>query len=436
MGPLETPPRLILSLLFAGAPLGCNATDAEPGDTDPPSGCVAAGELPRTVLTHMPLGATADVVVTEDTRCADSAALAVELAGTSYSISIGPQAVTIARSGEVVLSAAWSSRGALTLTNPDGKTLGEPLRSYLLFRAVDIADFDTGALALLDWGTLSAMLELEGADPDGNDPAEDAEQLPPSLRFLQDHPPVFRMEKGDLSEADSRALVAAMDGMMNDRDVIDFHHFELCHLDEQFFTEHDVFVDLMEAEVRSVSPAIALPFGRLPWHEPGSKIPDTYAVWSQIAEDFYAENEVCGDYPRRICTNELKYTLKFGTPEVRNQWACNPDERDRWCDGLLLGHECSDHIGTQPDEYLGCELGDDGLPVQCPYAILERFKGENLCNYETVDDLWTEMIDWHGQVHDSIGGAHGDHAMTPTTPSFWLFHVTINAMYEGYIRCP
>jgi len=129
-----------------------------------------------------------------------------------------------------------------------------------------------------------------GQDLDGNDPAEDAQELPPALRFLQEHPPVFRMEKADLSEADSVALVAAMDGLMNDREIIDFHHFELCHLDEQFFTEHDVFVDRMEAQVRGVSPALQLPFGRLPWHEPGSPIPDAYAVWSDIAEDFYAVN--------------------------------------------------------------------------------------------------------------------------------------------------
>lgn len=437
MGQPETPTPRILSLLIVGTLLGCNAEDAaEAGDTEGPPGCATATDLPRTLLTHMPLGGTAEVVVTEDLRCADSAAFSVEVGGATYAIAIEERAVTVSRRGSVLVSAEWTTGGALTLTSPSGPSLGEPLRSYLLLRAADIVDFDPVALALLDWGTLSAILDLDGADPDGNDPAEDAEQLPPTLRFLQEHPPVFRMEKGDLSPADSVALVAAMDGLMNDREVIDFHHFELCHLDEEFFTEHDVFVDRMEAEVRGASPPIALPFGRLPWHEPGSRIPDAYAVWSQIAEDFYAENEVCGDYPRRICTNELKYTLKFGTPEVRNRWACNPDERDQWCEGLLLGHECSDHIGTQPDEYLGCELGDDGLPLQCPYAILERFQGENLCNYATVDDLWTEMIDWHGQVHDRIGGAHGDHAMTPTTPSFWLYHVTINTMYEGYLRCP
>jgi hypothetical protein len=46
------------------------------------------------------------------------------------------------------------------------------------------------------------------------------------------------------------------------------------------------------------------------------------------------------------------------------------------------------------------------------------------------------MIVWHGQVHDRIGGAHGDHAMTPSTPIFWLFHAAIGAVYESYLRCP
>ncbi|MBV1860924.1 MAG: hypothetical protein KUG77_21085 [Nannocystaceae bacterium] len=428
--------RFLPPLLFAVL-LGCNAGDAtESSGTDGPTGCVSAMDLPRTVTTHMPLGGDLEAVVTADLRCADSAELTVDTAGRTYSIAIAENVVTISAREQVLISGVWTSNGALSLTSAGGTTVGEPLRSYLLFRASDIADFDSTALALLDWATLSAMLDLDGADPDGNDPATDAEELPIPLRFLQDHPPVFRMEKGDLPRVDSLALVAAMDGMMNDREVIDFHHFELCHLDEQFFTEHDVFVDRMEAQVRGSSPALELPFGRLPWHEPGSLIPEAYATWSDIAEDFYAANEVCGDYPRRICTNELKYTLKFGTPEVQNTWACNPADRANWCEGLLLGHECSDHIGTQPDEYLGCEVGDDGLPLQCPYGILDRFKGERLCEYETVDDLWTEMIDWHGQVHDRIGGAHGDHAMTPTTPSFWLFHVTINSLYEGYLRCP
>lgn len=437
MRPLKKTTPALLTPLLCGLLLGCNSDDApESSGTDGPTGCMSSTDLPRTVAAHMPLGGDFDVVVTEDLRCADSAELTVDTDGRAYSIVLSELAVTVASRGRTLISGEWTTDGALTLTSANGSTLGEPLRSYLLFRASDIADFDSTALALLDWASLSAMLDLEGADPDGNDPAADAQQLPPALRFLQEHPPVFRMEKGDLSEADSIALVAAMDGMMNDRDVIDFHHYELCHLNEQFFSEHDVFVDLMEAQVRGVTPALELPFGRLPWHEPGSLIPDAYATWSDIAEDFYAANDVCGDYPRRICTDELKYTLKFGTPQVENRWACDPADKANWCEGLLLGHECSDLIGTQPDEYLGCEVGDDGLPLQCPYAILDRFKGERLCDYETVDDLWVEMIDWHGQVHDRIGGAHGDHAMTPTTPSFWLFHVTINSMYEGYLRCP
>ncbi len=436
MRPLKTITPLLLSPLLFGGLLACNGDAAATGATDGPPGCVSAMDLPRTITSHMPLGGDFEAVVTADLRCPDSAELTVETEGRTYSLELGDGTVIVSAADRPMITAVWTDRGALSITSDDGTTLGEPLRSYLLFRASDIADFDPIALALLDWATLSAMLDLEGADPDGNDPDEDAQQLPPSLRFVQDHPPVFRMEKADLSEANSIALVAAMDGLMNDREVIDFHHYELCHLDEQFFTEHDVFVDRMEAQVRGVSPALQLPFGRLPWHEPGSPIPDAYATWSDIAEDFYAANDVCGDYPRRICTNEVKYTLKFGTPEVQNRWACDPADRARWCEGLLLGRECSDLIGTQPDEYLGCEVGDDGLPIQCPYAVLDRFKGERLCDYATVGDLWTEMIDWHGQVHDRIGGAHGDHAMTPTTPSFWLFHVTINSMYEGYLRCP
>ncbi|MFT5431579.1 MAG: hypothetical protein ACI9OJ_002276, partial [Myxococcota bacterium] len=142
-------------------------------------------------------------------------------------------------------------------------------------------------------------------------------------------------------------------------------------------------------------------------------------------------------YPKRVCLPELKYTVKFSDPEVENLWACDPADQANWCDGLLLGHECSDLIGTKPEDYLGCEDNDnDGLPDQCPYGLLKRFTGERICDYKTTADLWVEFIDWHGQVHDRIGGAHGDHAMTPTTPSFWLYHVTINAVYEGYIRCP
>jgi hypothetical protein len=331
--------------------------------------------------------------------------------------------------------ATWNAGGGMTATSDGGDEIGDPLRPYLLLTEASIAGFDPIALTVLDWGSLVTILDLEGADPDGNDPAPNAEMLPDALRFLQRHPPVLRMEINDLSTALSEAMVAEMDVIMNDREVIDYHHYELCHLGEQFFTKHDEFVDDMEAHL--IGADIELPFGRMPFWEPGGQIPDAYAVWSDIAEDFYATEDACDTYPPRICVPEENYIVKFSTPEVVDQYPCNPANQATWCEGLLQNLACSDEIGTPAEDYMGCEDDDmDGLPDGCPYALLPRFQSDAICDYETVDHLWSDAVDWHGQTHDRVGGAHGDHNMTASTPIFWLFHVTLGAVYEGYLRCP
>lgn len=405
------------------------------GGGDP--SCEDADDLPRMLPFNMPLGEPTTARVTGDTRCADSLTVTIESMGATYTIAITENQAEVLLDDASVITAEWNTDGGATVTSAGGASFGEPLRSYLLVRAAEIADFDARGLALLDWNALSRALALEGADIDGNDPARDAERLVEPLQFLQDHPLVLRMEKGDLDSQRSADLVEAMMPMMNDPEVVDFHHFDLCHLGEQFFTGHDAFLDRMEAQLRTYEPAIGLPFGRMPYHEPGAFIPDEYAVYAPLAEDFYAEHDVCGNYPRRACTDELRYTIKFSTPGVENVYACDPENRANWCDPLLVDNDCADVIGRPTEDFLGCEDDDgDGLPDQCPFALLERFQGENLCDYADVDALWDDMIVWHGQVHDRIGGAHGDHAMTPSTPIFWLFHAAIGAVYESYLRCP
>ncbi len=416
---------------------GSGAADGGAGGGGGGAGCVESAGPAAALRFNLPLGAPTTAMVSRAERCPAAATLELMADGTAYTLRAAPDRLTVSSGAATLIEATWNAQGGVTLTNGADASVGEPLRPYLLLRAADVAAFDPVALALADWHFLSQALELEGADPDGNDPARDAAALPPALSFLQDHPLVMRMEKGDLPEATSMALLARMDDLMNDEEVVDFHHFDLCHLGDQFFTGHDAYVDRMEDHLQSAAPPLALPFGRMPWHEPGSRIPEIYATWSTVADGFYAEHDACDPYPRRACTDEQRYTVKFSDPQPKNLYACDPADRATWCDGLLLDIPCADELGTQPEDYLGCEDDDgDGLPDQCPYGLLRRFTGENLCGYATVDDLWTEMIDWHGQVHDRIGGAHGDHAMTASTPIFWLFHLTLGTPYEGYIRCP
>lgn len=399
--------------------------------------CDDADDLPRSFEYHLPLGEQVRGTVVSELSCSDHLDLEIETRGATYTIQASERRIEVSTAGAIEITGTWNASGGVTLEASSGATIGAPVRPYLLVRAADIADFDPVALALLDWGALSTALALDGADPDGNDPAAGAERLPGEMSFLQDHPLVMRMEKSDLDEGTSTALVGAMDALMNDPSVVDYHHFGLCHAGTYFFTMHDDYVDDMEHHVRSVRPPLALPFGRLPWLEPGSEIPDAYATWSSVADAFYAELDACEPYPHRICTPELYYTVKFSSPQVVDTYPCDPADRQTWCEGLLLDLSCSDEIGTEPGDYLGCEDDDgDGLPDLCPYALLPRFQGDAICDYATVDDLWSEMIDWHGQLHERIGGAHGDHAVTATTPTFWLFHVTLGALYEGYIRCP
>ncbi|MFT6396380.1 MAG: hypothetical protein ACJAYU_001123 [Bradymonadia bacterium] len=413
-----------------------DATDT--GGSDAGEGCAAGGDVPRSLVIHGPDGTVHEATVTADERCPASAAFEVEVDDATYTLLLAESGVEISiGANDPAIVATWSAGGGLTLESENGATVGHPLRPYLLLNASDIADFDSLALALLDWGSLSAILELTGADPQGNDPAEDATSLPVALRYLQLQPPVFRMEIGTLSAERGTAMVEAMDVLMGDPEVVDYHHFELCHIGESFFTQHDVFVDRMEAHLIEFTPALALPFGRMPFYEPGGQIPPAFQTWSAVADEFYAEHDACDPYPRRVCADELMYTTKFSDPDLLDTYPCDPQRRETWCEGLLQGLDCSDLLATTPDDYLGCEDGDaDGLPDSCPYALLPRFNGSAICDYETIDDLWVEMIDWHGQTHDRIGGAHGDHAMTASTPAFWVYHVTINAVYDGYIRCP
>ena len=425
-------------LACSDASTSSDASSSGAADTAQAGSCVAGGTVPRTVALHGPDGAVVSADVTADQRCPDSAQLTVAIGGTSYDVRLTENRVEISVGGAAPkLVAVWKSSGGLTVTSETGATIGEPLRPYLLVTAADIAGFDPIALTVLDWGSLVAILELVGADPNGNDPAADAASLPGPLQYLQLHPPVLRMEINDLAPALSQAMVGAMDALMNDRDVVDFHHFGLCHVNEAFFIGHDSYMDTMEAHLKGVTPAIELPFGRMPWWKPGGPIPPAYAIWSAVADEFYADHDACSAYPKRVCADELMYTVKFSEPDIQDTYPCNPDNRATWCQGLLQGLPCSDLLATTPDDYLGCEDDDnDGLPDQCPYGLLNRFVGEAICDYADVGELWAEMIDWHGQVHERIGGAHGDHCMTATTPTFWLLHITLGTLYEGYLRCP
>ena len=59
----------------------------------------------------------------------------------------------------------------------------------------------------------------------------------------------------------------------------------------------------------------------------------------------------------------------------------------------------------------------------------------NVCQYATLEDLFSATNGWHGNVHVTVGGTMKTFD-SPAAPLFWTWHTTVDQVWRDWEACP
>jgi hypothetical protein len=60
------------------------------------------------------------------------------------------------------------------------------------------------------------------------------------------------------------------------------------------------------------------------------------------------------------------------------------------------------------------------------------FAPPSVCNFASASVLGNAVNSWHGNVHDTVGGAMADITISPAAPIFWCWHAYVDEIYWDY----